>query len=201
MNKLQVRDFKVDFIPHPRVELPSNIISKKLVLEIGCGDGMNSERLSKLYPNHQIIAIERTKIRSQKAMEKNSPNLHIVRADAINWCAHFLKNFQLEHLYIFYPNPEYKNPQKRWARMPYFGFLYQHLKPGGKVYMATNIYDYYTEAKNYFQNYWKLEILKDGVYQGVARTSFEKKYMATQQTCYQLEMLKPSSQTFVASKS
>lgn len=173
-----------------------------VALEIGCGNGEHAIKFAQTHPQIFLIAIERTTNKFQsftkklKKMDPPPPNLVGYHADAIHWCAHNLGNGpKLSQIFLLYPNPYPKEKQAnlRFANMPFMGFLLKHLKTGGQVTLATNIYEHYLEAHTNFSELWGLETLQGEPISPTAepRTAFERKYLERGETCYNLVLKKP----------
>ncbi len=166
-------------------------------LEIGCGNGFHPIQYAKNNPERTLIAIERTQERFSKFKKrvdtnKVGSNLIPVRANAINWCTHYLKEKCLDKIFILYPNPSPRNRSDRWACMPFMGHLLKALKDNGELIMASNESAYIEEAKLQFQEIWKSssvyidEVKPDQNY----RTQFEKKFIENSQKCFNLVVRK-----------
>lgn len=189
---LKVRDFKKIEIPLA-AKFDVGNLPKTLDVEIGCGVGWHAIEYAKNNPERCLVAIEKTSNKFEKFNQRftNHPqikNLKPVHANAVNWIATHLKPECVDRYFILYPNPNPKDPQKRWFRMPFMRFLLETLKPGGTVTLATNIFEYYKEAKQYNIEVWGLILCEDRTIlpNEKPRTHFEKKYLAAGQTCYNL---------------
>ncbi|MCX7977971.1 MAG: hypothetical protein N2578_03110 [Bdellovibrionaceae bacterium] len=188
------RNFRADKIPRPRIdeERLQNFVRPPLFMEIGAGQGLHAIRYALPHPQHHLIAIERTKEKYEKLHRRfvrhGSPaNLLPMQADAIAVVAHFLSEESLEGIFLLYPNPEPKNPQKRWFRMPFMTFLVKRLRPGGEIVLATNISAYADEALEFHRQHG-LKLKEDIVLPGdfPPRTHFEKKYLKRGDICRNL---------------
>ncbi len=199
-----IRPFNKTHIPRlPNLEFDwSQAGSLPITLEIGCGDGEHALQFVHQNPQIFMIALERTNAKFQSFSKKlknlASPpaNLMATQADAIHWCAHNLeKGPMLSQIFLLYPNPYPKKKQAnlRFVNMPFMGFLLEHLKPGGLITIATNINDYYLEARRNFLKTWGLEIYQETLISpsSMPRTAFERKYLARGETCYNLVLKKP----------
>lgn len=166
-----------------------------LDLEIGCGVGWHPIQYAKANPDRLLVAIEHTraKFESFERRAQNHPqltNLLPVHADAVRWVTHALKPHSIDRIFLMYPNPEPKAPNKRWLRMPFFAKLLEVLKPDGTITLATNIEAYMSEAIDYASEVWNLRVVerrtftKDSMPPGGPRTHFEKKYLARGEACF-----------------
>ena len=131
------REFRADRIPAPKsaedlaaaARVQAQITAKGGIdLEIGCGVGWHPIRYAVENPERAIVAIERTtekfeKFRTRLARKPELTNLIAVHGDAVAWITHHIPDAACDRIFLFYPNPNPKNPQARWVRMPFFGHL------------------------------------------------------------------------------
>lgn len=190
-----MRQFKPEKLFTPR-DFVKPQLTDNCYLEIGAGRGLHAVQFAQTNPDKQLIAIERTKVKfedfAKRALAEKLDNLTPVHADAIPWVVHALPPRSLDGVFLLYPNPEPKNAQQRWLNMPFFEFLISRLKPEAKVVLATNIEDYFEEAKAQTEQVWQLPFKAFEVDKSSKRTHFEIKYLARGETCYQLEITKPA---------
>ncbi len=195
-----VRSFRSP--PFGSVELPPPPAHiENFDLEIGAGTGLHAVSYSFANPGRYLVALERTQERFNKFDRRiqkygSIPNLLHLRADAQWWVAkHLNTEPQIERVFLLYPNPYLKISQAshRWHRSPFMGLLLESMKPGACLTLTTNIEDYYLEAMNYFKNYWGLKTQGRSLPADLKpRTHFEKKYLESGQTCYEIEAFKIS---------
>lgn len=192
---MSIRQFQAHRMHAPR---DFNVIRHEPVwVEIGAGKGKHALAYSRQHPEHQLIAIERTRekflaMQKQHGLEGQS-NLSIVHADAIAWSVHALYPRQVEQFFILYPNPEPHNPAQRWLNMPFFEFLLSRLNVGGQITLASNIPDYIAEAEQQLNHVWHLPFVKEVVPSTSTRTHFEIKYLERGELCQQLQITKPEA--------
>ena len=178
--------------------------TEPLDLEIGAGVGFHALQYARQNPERQLIAIEHTREKYQKferrwcnhLEQKGEPqNLIPVHANAISWVAYSLMPESVERIFLWYPNPEPKNKNKRWVNMPFMSCLLEVLQTGGELSMATNIESYALEAKEQMQSVWEMKPLGEKhLREGdiTPRTHFEKKYLARGEVCWDLKWKKPT---------
>jgi tRNA G46 methylase TrmB len=166
-----------------------------LILEIGAGKGKHALSFAIQNPDKHLIAIERTRNKFEAfkklAAQQNSVNLTTIHADAIAWIVHAIAPNSIDSIYILYPNPEQHNPNQQWLNMPFFEFLLSRLQAGGKIILATNIETYMNNAEQQANEVWCLPNTRSQVVSSSQRTHFEVKYLARQETCWELSMKKP----------
>ncbi len=204
---LTVRKFQTSEITPPQnLDLTGTLAKFKasesaLDLEIGCGVGWHPIKYASANPDRNLIAVEQTREkflsfeRRHKAHPKLTNLLH-VHAEAVRWVTHALEPSTIDRVFLLYPNPEPKAPNKRWFRMPFLERLLLTLKPGGTLTLATNIESYAEEAIAYATAVWGLKILERCAFTaldataGLPRTHFEKKYLARGETCFDVTFIK-----------
>ncbi|WP_154247345.1 DUF938 domain-containing protein [Kangiella sp. HZ709] len=191
-----MRQFKPEKLFEPR-DFVKPDLSEKCYLEIGAGRGLHAIQFAQTNPDKQLIAIERTRVKfedfAKRCAQQPLDNLTPVHADAIPWVVHALPPESLDGVFLLYPNPEPKSASQRWLNMPFFEFLLSRMKPGAKATLATNIHDYFTEAIKQANQLWQLPFEDFEVDKNSKRTHFEIKYLARDETCYQLDITKPKN--------
>ncbi len=190
---MPIRQFQAQRMRAPRDF--QAISNTPICVEIGAGKGKHALLFAGQHPEHQLIAIERTRekflaMQKQHQLEGQS-NLSPVHADALPWVVHALFPQQVTQFFILYPNPEPHNPAQRWLNMPFFEFLLSRLAPGGQITLASNIPDYIEEAQQQLIDVWKLPFVKEVIAATSARTHFEIKYLERGELCQQLIITKP----------
>lgn len=194
----QERAFQPQRLSAPRdFVMPDAALKPKssLVLEIGAGKGKHALSFAMQNPDKHLIAIERTRNKFEAfeklAAQQNSANLTTIHADAIAWIVHAIAPNSIDSIYILYPNPEQHNPNQQWLNMPFFEFLLSRLQVGGEIILATNIETYMDNAEQQANEVWCLPNTRSQVASSSQRTHFEVKYLARQETCWELSMKKP----------
>ena len=194
----QERAFQPQRLSAPRdFVMPDAALKPKtsLVLEIGAGKGKHALSFAMQNPDKHLIAIERTRNKFEAfeklAAQQNSANLTAIHADAIAWIVHAIAPNSIDSIYILYPNPEQHNPNQQWLNMPFFEFLLSRLQVGGEIILATNIETYMDNAEQQANEVWCLPNTRSQVASSSQRTHFEVKYLARQETCWELSMKKP----------
>ena len=194
----QERAFQPQRLSAPRdFVMPDAALKPKssLVLEIGAGKGKHALSFTMQNPDKHLIAIERTRNKFEAfeklAAQQNFANLTAIHADAIAWIVHAIAPNSIDSIYILYPNPEQHNPNQQWLNMPFFEFLLSRLQVGGEIILATNIETYMDNAEQQANEVWCLPNTRSQVASSSQRTHFEVKYLARQETCWELSMKKP----------
>ena len=197
----QQRAFQPEKLSAPRdFNKPSILLNQDnnrlpIVIEIGAGKGKHALSFTKNHPKQNLIAIERTRNKfeafSKQAELQNLANLTPIHADAIAWIVHAIAPNSIAKIYILYPNPEQHNPNQQWLNMPFFEFLLSRLQEGGEIILATNIEAYMNNAEQQAKTVWQLPTLRQPVANNSQRTHFEVKYLARNETCWEITMRKP----------
>lgn len=192
------RAFQPQRLSAPRdFSMPAAVLKPEsaLVLEIGAGKGKHALSFAIQNPDKHLIAIERTRNKFEAfeklAAQQNSANLTAIHADAIAWIVHAIAPNSIDSIYILYPNPEQHNPNQQWLNMPFFEFLLSRLQVDGEIILATNIETYMDNAEQQANKVWCLPNTRSQVESSSQRTHFEVKYLARQETCWELSMKKP----------
>ena len=193
-----MREFAAHHIPKPELP-PLDLSSPHLDLEIGAGQGLHAIHYAKQHPDRHLIAIEKTHSRfaqlEQRALNhKDLQNLKIFHADAVALISHFIAPETLARVFLLYPcpYPKAKQANLRWHNRPFLKNLLEKMKPQAELTVATNLEWYAQEARKAYSEQWSLEVLE---FQPVAntatpRTHFEKKYLARNETCWNLRFRK-----------
>lgn len=205
------RHFDPKKVPAPSiapetVEILSGICNQTcdpslLDIEIGAGQGLHAIQYCKQNPERTLIAIERTTRKFQALLQRkvhhpDLKNLIPVHADAISIVSHFVFPNTIARIFMLYPNPNPKPKQAnlRFHNSPFIGFLRTRLQQHGQINMATNLKWFADEAKIRMIEDWKFYLLNESqithnqVLSGEIqpRTHFERKYLLSGQTCYDL---------------
>ena len=167
-------------------------------VEVGCGVGKHSIEFCSRNPDRTLIAIDKSRIRMGKLIEKvNSlgglSNFFPIRENATWFITHQIPSESVENYFFLYPNPYPKKAQanKRWYRMPFMSHVIDTMKTGGLLHIATNMKYYSEESEEWMTSCWKLTLVEKKAYQEAnapfsPRTHFEKKYLERGQTCWNL---------------
>lgn len=172
--------------------------NRKVIVEVGCGTGKWICEAAQSHPENFYIGIERTLNRSSQFVFQSQnlklENLIAIRADAIEIISHKFYKESVDEFYFFYPNPYPKKSQgnKRYFVAPSFQVFLNALKPAGKIYLASNIYEYVQEAEFFLKEYWRCQIQYKGLIEKniQPRTLFEKKYVERGEKLFELEARK-----------
>jgi tRNA (guanine-N7-)-methyltransferase len=142
--------------PHYGLELghtpldPDKLFSRiqPVTLEIGFGNGETLRQLAQHHPQHNFLGVEVHgpgvgHLMIQLA-EHQIENVRILKTDAMLLLRHHLQRDSLAQVLLYFPDPWHKRKHhKRRIVQPEFAELvYQALRPGGRLHMATDWEDY-----------------------------------------------------------
>lgn len=170
-----------------------------VVVEVGCGTGDWICAQAAQNPGIHYIGIERTEVRSGKllhhATTADLSNLTAIRADAVLLLDQKCPPESVDAFYFFYPNPYPKPRQanKRFFVGSSFYIFDRCLKPGGTIYIASNIPQYITEARQQLEAAGYTLLRHGPIAMDIdPRTAFERKYRARDEMTVELEVKKPT---------
>jgi tRNA (guanine-N7-)-methyltransferase len=192
----KIRPFRADAVPvdtrFSEIDLPDPPYD----IEVGCGVGYHPIRYALENPERKLLAIERTHERFRKFLGRIrgndvGSNLVPIHSDALPWIVHHIPQNSVRRYFFLYPNPFPKH--RRWYAMPFMEYVIETMMPGGTLQMATNVDEYYQEAKAYFTRSWGLDLIEDRLIGAdeKPRTHFEKKYLVRGEPCWNLVFQKP----------
>jgi tRNA (guanine-N7-)-methyltransferase len=125
---------------------------KNCEIEIGCGNGHFIAEYGARFPDTLLLGVDIKEKRCRKAIKKikrkGLTNTSIIRGRAEE-CLQLLPPQRLTAFHIYFPDPwpKKKHQRRRFFKLAQLQQMYQCLKPGGRIYFATDMYDYYLQAK------------------------------------------------------
>lgn len=100
---------------------------RDLILDAGCGKGRSSLWLAEHFPEHQILAVDKSAARLESLERRSRPdNLQLIRCNLVDfWLAAEREGWFFAQTYLLYPNPWPKADQgsRRWQMHPIFPTL------------------------------------------------------------------------------
>lgn len=130
---------------------------QNIVLEIGFGNGESLLSMAQAAPDMGFIGIE---VHGpgvghilMGAEQRDLHNLRIIRADAVTVLREHIADNSLARVQIYFPDPwpKLRHHKRRIIQQPFTDLLYQKLRLGGELHLATD-WEHYA--------YWMLEILQ-----------------------------------------
>ena len=163
---------------------------RPIILDSGCGVGESSWQLSLQYPDHLVIAVDKSAQRLEKA--KSHPitagAVIFLRADLIHfWQLLEQSHWPIAKHYLLYPNPwpKPRHLQRRWHGHPIFPCL---LKTSREFILRTN-WQIYAQEFALAVDYLKSErFVVQALQTTKPITPFERKYQASGHELYELVM-------------
>jgi len=119
------------------------------VVDIGFGNGDFTLWLAQKFPDKPILAVDKwhpgIKALIHKCGNKGLKNIYVFNLDANLFVKYLLKPNQVERFYFNYPDPYFKKRdiKRRLLNTRFFKWLAFKLKPHGRIYIRTDIRDYY----------------------------------------------------------
>ena len=160
-----------------------------IVLELGCGKGEFSVGLAQKYPNKNFIGIDIKGARmwtgAKKSLELGLKNVAFlrIRIDFINF---FFAENEVDEIWIPFPDPQPKKPNKRLTSPKFFNIYRNFLKDNALIHLKTDnhyLYDYTLKVleKNNIKPIFATDDLYSSDYNGDAKeikTFYEKQFLA-----------------------
>uniref|UniRef100_T1JBD7 tRNA (guanine-N(7)-)-methyltransferase n=1 Tax=Strigamia maritima TaxID=126957 RepID=T1JBD7_STRMM len=122
-------------------------------VDVGCGYGGLLIALSPLFPDKLVLGIEiRVKVSDYvqdriRALRHQNPgkfeNVACIRSNAMKYLPNFFHKSELSKLFFLYPDPHFKKAKHKWRiispqTLAEFAYV---LRPGGRVYLVTDVKD------------------------------------------------------------
>lgn len=175
-----------------------------LILDSGCGTGISSLRLARMYPDHQVIGVDQSRARLSKSGVDGGflkiDNCVLLRAElSAFWRLLFDFGVGIDHHFLLYPNPWPKpgHLMRRWHGHPVFPTL---LALGGEIELRCNWHIYaqeFAQAVNYVLN-TRVKVSDIKPESGIS--PFEQKYLERQQSLYAVKVTATDSRAYRADR-
>jgi tRNA (guanine-N7-)-methyltransferase len=146
----------VDFFPI--LASPDHGITKPYptILDIGCGYGGLSFKMSERFPNNLIMAFEirctvtsyvQRKIQARRLVGRCA-NVAVQWANTMRTLTRYIRGRSVEKMFILFPDPHFKKRKMKWRiissqLMDEYAFV---LKNGGEFYLVTDVLSYFDYA-------------------------------------------------------
>ena len=200
LQEVVLRHANTDFTPPCRpaqqavLEQVFSQCQQPVILDLGCGTGMSSERLAQQHPDYLVMGVDKSAARLQRhpmysdylhpsSGFARQGNLILLQADVIDLVGYcYRHSLPIEAIKLFYPNPwpKARHLMRRWHGHPIFKSL---LNIGVPIELRTNWQIYAKEFVLACQ--WNGITAEWGEYQTEEPVSlFEKKYQTAGVTLY-----------------
>ena len=162
-----------------------------ITLELGCGKGDYTIALARLHPECNYVGFDIKGARlwrgAKTATEENMGNVAFVRT-RIEMIASFFGKEEVGEIWITFPDPQPKKPQKRLTSERFLSYYRPLLKAGAPIHLKTDsqeLYNYTMDEvirpANYEVEYHTADLYADEIYQGEAKltqTFYERMFLA-----------------------
>ncbi len=159
---------------------------KALIFDSYCGTGQSTATLAKRHPDCLVVGIDQSQARLSKHQPEDLNNYLLVRADTDDfWRLALDAGWQLQHHYIFYPNPWPKSShlKRRIHGSPLFPTL---LGLGGKLEVRSN-WQIYLEELGMALAHVGIAACISKLNSEHSETLFEKKYKNSGQSLWKIQ--------------
>lgn len=166
-----------------------------LIVEIGFGYGHFLRHLSATYPDAMIVGVEIANEcleHVERQLDRGDmPNVRVVFARAETALYHLFEAASIDQIHVNFPDPWFKSRHERRRLMQRANIevMVSRLKPGGMLYLATDIREYADMSDealhetpglvNTLDVPWTAEALP-----GRILTKYERKALAAGRTCH-----------------
>jgi tRNA (guanine-N7-)-methyltransferase len=118
-----------------------------LVLELGCGKGEYAVGLGRIFPGKNFIGVDIKGARmwsgAKESLEAGMDNVAFVRTH-IEWITSFFAPGEVSEIWLTFPDPQMKKPNKRLTSAHFMALYSNILIPGGIVHLKTDSRFLYT---------------------------------------------------------
>ncbi|MDR1725120.1 MAG: tRNA (guanosine(46)-N7)-methyltransferase TrmB [Bacteroidales bacterium] len=122
-----------------------------IVLELGCGKGEYTIGLGKKYPYKNFIGLDIKGARMWRGCktsnEENMTNVAFIRTH-IQLIEHFFAANEVDEIWITFPDPQLKKPNKRLTSPRFLALYSKILKPESIIHLKTDSNDLYDYTLN-----------------------------------------------------
>jgi tRNA (guanine-N7-)-methyltransferase len=119
-----------------------------IILELGCGKGEYAVGLGRLFPDRNFIGIDIKGARmwsgAKESLDAGMANVAFLRTH-IEWIASFFAPGEVAEIWLTFPDPQMKKPNKRLTSPRFMQIYRQILSPQGVIHLKTDsrfLYDY-----------------------------------------------------------
>ncbi len=126
----------------------------------------------------------------RRMVQRKLENVLLVRGEARACLAAVLPSgfAQMVHVYFPDPWPKGRHAKRRLLQPSTIDLLLRPLKPGGRLYFATDFLDYGREVRALFESHPACRVLIPGFWPDGARTHYELKYTREGRDILRLEV-------------
>ena len=151
-----VKNLNTNILAPYLLNISSDLTDKKIILEIGSGNGENVLLLSKKYSNYLIIASEiyvDANIHLCKVLDnKKIDNVKIFNQNVLILFEEINLNKLIKEIWILFPDPwpKKKHNKRRLINSAFVAKVSYLLSQNGKIYIATDCVSYFISILRVF---------------------------------------------------
>lgn len=167
---------------------------RPLILEIGFGQGHMLLHLAQQHPDSNIVGLEisnRCLVRAEERIVKRSlHNVRVIHAPAETALNHLFAPDSLSEVHINFPDPWFKSrhEHRRLMQRSTVDVIINRLKPGARLYLATDIIEYAEMSAELLAETPQLDNVLDtpwtSAVPGRTPTKYEQKARREGRDCY-----------------
>jgi tRNA (guanine-N7-)-methyltransferase len=152
--------FTVEVLSSFFLNIPAD---KSIEIEIGCGNGHFITAYGERKTDTQLVGLDTKEKRCVKTLKKINhkglQNITIIRGRGEE-CLELLPLQRIDAFHLYFPDPwpKKKHHRRRFFKQDHLEQMFRCLAPGGRIYFATDMYEYYLQAKMLMALYPELEI-------------------------------------------
>lgn len=194
MHTIQHRQLSALALPWP-VDWASLFgANRPLMLEIGFGTGTFLLHLARRHPEASLIGLEisnQSLLKAERAVVRERlPNIRVIHSRAETALGHLFEPASLSEVHINFPDPWFKrgHQHRRLMQRDTLDLLVSRLRPGARLYLATDILDYAEMSAELLAGTPQLDNLLPGPWAaempGRIVTKYEGRARAAGRTCH-----------------
>ena len=140
-----------------------------IVLELGCGKGEYTVALARKYPGMNFIGIDIKGARlwrgCKTSNEEGMKNVAFIRT-RIQLIEHFFAPEEVSEIWVTFPDPQPKKPNKRLTSERFLSYYKRILTPGSTIHLKTDSYELYDYTLNEVipQGHYPIAVATDDLY-------------------------------------
>jgi tRNA (guanine-N7-)-methyltransferase len=156
-------------------------------IEVGFGKGLFLLSAAQTHPKINFLGVEIERkyqlYTATRIAKRNLVNVRLVCGDARFVLAEAVPPDSVEAVHVYFPDPWWKtrHRKRRLFTVDFVAACSRVLRPGGRLHVATDVEDYFTEIRGLLTQQAELResstpLVKDAAYEQDYLTNFERKY-------------------------
>jgi len=174
---------------------------RPLEIEIGCGKGKFLIARAEANPDVNFLGVDLAwkwmKYAVTRSEKRGLTNIRFIKYDARMLVKHGLPDASVSVFHIYFPDPwpKRRHRKRRLVNGAFLALLYDRLRPGGLVELATDYHDYYLQMREAIAQSgvaWRDERMTTDArpFSADAMTNYEIKYAAAGRRLHYIELRK-----------